>query len=135
VTPIRIRFRTFMIAVYALAVAMVVVRIVVLLCATGRSVRIDGSNVLVGFDVWSEPKVDLVPAAGSFGSQIYMVFPTNFILILVISTISLLALAAGWRPTWPRQLKPRRKSLNLGSHASLKTALLSPDRSGEPEGA
>ncbi len=54
---IRMQLRTIMIAICELALAMFVIRLVVFLYGSGMSVRLEGSNALVGFDVVAEDQI------------------------------------------------------------------------------
>ena len=54
---IRMQLRTIMIAICELAVAMFVIRLIVFLYGSGMSVRLEGSNASIGFDVVAEDQI------------------------------------------------------------------------------
>ena len=90
------QLRTIMIVVCALAVAMVAIRLAVFLYASRMSMRLEGSNVLVGVDVVPAERLSR-PSSGSvsFGRQVYVLIPMSFILISASMSIPIGALVAG----------------------------------------
>jgi hypothetical protein len=120
----RFRLRTVMIFVAASALLMGAIRLASVVLGVERMfVRVEGSNLCVGFDMEWQQLAGVGCESVLFGRKVYVLIPITSALILTGVSIGLSAVAVFWR------------TLRARSRAIRYSGIANADGSGEPEEA